>query len=125
AWYWVVVTSRCRPDETCEDSGRRADNGSSGLDVVVVAAQRVDVGAAGLAAVGVGDVVVEFEVAVDLASLDDTGGLLGADGGGERGGDAAAEGHDAGDVGALDHEGLDDRVRREPPCGAHRDGSGA
>ena len=66
-----------------------------------MAAERVDVLPAGLATFGVRDVVVELEVVVDLAALDCTGALLGADGGGERGGDRAAERHDAGDVGAL------------------------
>ena len=47
---------------------------------------------------------------------------LGADPGRERGRDRPAEGHDAGDVGALHDQGLDDRVGREPAGGADRDG---
>ena len=60
-------------------SARRPESSevASGLDVVVVAAERVEVLAAGRATLGVGDVVIELEVPVDLAAFDDAGALLG------------------------------------------------
>src|SRR4051812_40154384 len=71
----------------------------------MVAAQRVQVLVARGAAERIRDVVVELEVAVDLAALDRAGALSRPHGGGEPDGNAATEPDDAGRTEGAAHRG--------------------
>ena len=64
---------------------------SEGFEVVVVVAETAEVGEAGEATGGDGDVVVDFEVPVDLAACDDTGPVADFDPGAQVRGDGSSE----------------------------------